>query len=92
MYIKDISEEEIKKHENWYERYNELLKRQKEAIHKWRNNRNSGSNIKNTVSSPSASCPVIKTPVCNTKDVREKIAQWKVSIKSSVHTYTYLKF
>lgn len=73
----DMSEEEISKHEKWYQQYSDLLKKQKEAIELWRKNKdNHGSTAKSTSSLfPSR---VVKSQVPDVQNVRKKIIQWKV--------------
>jgi carbonic anhydrase len=77
--VTDISEEDMTLHEQWYQRYEILKMKQKQAIQKWRTLKNKMSQEKNR-NSKSVELNV-RSKVENLKDSvekKQKIEEWKV--------------
>lgn len=88
--IIDLSIEEILKHEAWYKKYTELKIKQKEAIAKWRQNKNSSNKIiTQEENKPKTNPQGKKENKVNKQEIQEKIIAWKVRLKNITNLFNY---
>lgn len=80
--ITDISTKEIKSHEEWYTKYLTLQSNKKEAINKWKQNRDNTKHFSKRTERNEIVC--LQNTSEDNSNLREKLLQWKVGIDNFI--------